>query len=500
MREMTCSRARVGLTAVVAAAILFVFGADPVRAQTAPARARRRCRHPPRPNSRRGRCGGCPLTKRWRWRWSRTSTCRSIASTRRSRTWRSRSPGAAGRRRSSRTFGPSSQTNPPTDIFGGAATRDQREPHLASGHPAGCCRGAAPTTRRFWNTGRFTTNNIFSSFNPQLNSTLGFNYTQPLLRNFKIDATRQQVLVSRKNREISDVQLRQSIAATDAQREERVLGPRLRDQQPRRAAAVAAARAAAVSATTARASRSAPWRRSTSSRPKPKSRSAKKSVILAEAAIRRQEDSLRALISNPDRSTRLLERPPRAGRPADTSSRWPSTSTAAVRNALAIRTDLIDVAQAARSQRHLDSLLPQPVDARRQRAGQLQRDSGWPARSSSCSPRPSRRSVSRSQRARLRRCARRRLRVRLPDVVDAAAGELPDWRVERRRPTWPAPVCRTRRRANSCRRSELQVTTQIRDLGAQRADQRASASNRRERRAPSPKSGSKPSRRSSPPA
>ena len=33
----------------------------------------------------------------------------------------------------------------------------------------------------FWNSARNTTNNIFSSFNPQLSSTLGFNYTQPLL-------------------------------------------------------------------------------------------------------------------------------------------------------------------------------------------------------------------------------------------------------------------------------------------------------------------------------
>ena len=53
---------------------------------------------------------------------------------------------------------------------------------------------------------------IFNRFNPQLNSSFAANYTQPLLRNFKIDATRQQVLVSRKNREISDVQLQQSIA------------------------------------------------------------------------------------------------------------------------------------------------------------------------------------------------------------------------------------------------------------------------------------------------
>ena len=128
----------------------------------------------------------------------------------------------------------------------------------------------------FWNSGRVTTNNVFSSFNPQLNSTIALNYTQPLLRNFKIDATRQQVLVSKKNREISDVQLLQSIAVTDAQREERVLGSGLRDQQPRRAAAVAAAGAAVVPrqprARRDRHHGAARHRR----RPRPKSRSAKK--------------------------------------------------------------------------------------------------------------------------------------------------------------------------------------------------------------------------------
>ena len=47
-------------------------------------------------------------------------------------------------------------------------------------------------------------------------------YTQPLLRNFKIDGTRQQLLVSQKNKEISDMQLQQSIALHRAQRAQRV--------------------------------------------------------------------------------------------------------------------------------------------------------------------------------------------------------------------------------------------------------------------------------------
>ncbi len=65
-----------------------------------------------------------------------------------------------------------------------------------------------------WNNARATTNNIFTNFNPQFASNVSASYSQPLLRNFKIDGTRQQLLVSQKNREISDVQLRQNIALT----------------------------------------------------------------------------------------------------------------------------------------------------------------------------------------------------------------------------------------------------------------------------------------------
>ena len=57
-----------------------------------------------------------------------------------------------------------------------------------------------------------TSNNAL--FNPQFNSNLSFAYTQPLLRNFRIDSTRQQLRVTRINRDISDVQLRATITNT----------------------------------------------------------------------------------------------------------------------------------------------------------------------------------------------------------------------------------------------------------------------------------------------
>ena len=65
-----------------------------------------------------------------------------------------------------------------------------------------------------WDTSRLNSNNSFATFSPQLRSSLALNYNQPLLRNWSIDNTRQQVLISTKNREISDVALRQTIVVT----------------------------------------------------------------------------------------------------------------------------------------------------------------------------------------------------------------------------------------------------------------------------------------------
>jgi outer membrane protein TolC len=59
------------------------------------------------------------------------------------------------------------------------------------------------------NRGESDSNN--SLFNPQYNSTWQAVYTQPLLRDFKIDAQRRTLQVTQVNREISDVQLKATI-------------------------------------------------------------------------------------------------------------------------------------------------------------------------------------------------------------------------------------------------------------------------------------------------
>ena len=188
-----------------------------------------------------------------------------------------------------------------------------------------------------WFGGRITTNNNYNPFPTQLNSQFAANYSQPLLRNFKIDAPRQQYMVSKKNREISDVQLVQSVAQTgrsvrnaywdlvfarnnlDVQRQSLTLASQsLRDNRSR----VEIGTMAPIDIIEAQAEVA---RR-------------EEAVILAEANISRAEDRLRALISNPSQPdfwTMRIE-------PTDVATFTPVNVDveSAVRTALDRRTDL----------------------------------------------------------------------------------------------------------------------------------------------------------------
>ena len=65
-----------------------------------------------------------------------------------------------------------------------------------------------------WNNQRITTNNLFTTFSPQIASNVNFQFSQPLLRNFSIDAIRNQVALTKKGRELSDIQLDSVIVQT----------------------------------------------------------------------------------------------------------------------------------------------------------------------------------------------------------------------------------------------------------------------------------------------
>jgi outer membrane protein TolC len=336
MRDQMSFRVRIGRTAGILAASMFVFGADDVRAQTAAlttsaAAAAATAEQPQGPVRRLSIDEAVALALEQNVNLQVERINPQVADVAISVARSGWTPTVFS------NLTNRSQTNPPTDIFGGAATVTNENLSSQVGLQQQLPWGGASYTA-FWNSGRVTTNNIFSSFNPQLSSTIGFNYTQPLLRNFTIDATRQQVLVSRKNREISDVQLQQSIATTvrnvknaywdlvyaisnlAVQQQSLQLAQQSYRDNRARVEIGTMAPLDIVQAEAEVAQR-------------------EEAVILAEAAIRRQEDILRALISNPvDQpefwNTRLepSEQPSFAPIPVDVDG--------AVRNALASRTDL----------------------------------------------------------------------------------------------------------------------------------------------------------------
>jgi outer membrane protein TolC len=65
-----------------------------------------------------------------------------------------------------------------------------------------------------WDASRSTSNSIFTNFDPRLRSNLRFSLTQPLVRNFQNDSRRTQLTVSRRNREISDIELSGAVVQT----------------------------------------------------------------------------------------------------------------------------------------------------------------------------------------------------------------------------------------------------------------------------------------------
>jgi outer membrane protein TolC len=67
-----------------------------------------------------------------------------------------------------------------------------------------------------FNNSKLVTNNGFANYNPTMNTNFGVTYTQPLMRGFTIDGTAQQLKVTAINRDISEIQLKGTLATTVA--------------------------------------------------------------------------------------------------------------------------------------------------------------------------------------------------------------------------------------------------------------------------------------------
>ena len=70
-----------------------------------------------------------------------------------------------------------------------------------------------------FNSARTTTSNPLTTFTPSLTSSIQAVFSQPLLRNFKTDAARAELDLTRRNREIADLRLQEAVARTSADAE-----------------------------------------------------------------------------------------------------------------------------------------------------------------------------------------------------------------------------------------------------------------------------------------
>ena len=188
-----------------------------------------------------------------------------------------------------------------------------------------------------WNNSRFTSTDPSNIFNPRLSSNVQAIFQQPLLRNFSIDQIRQQVAVSKKVRDLSDINLESVVTQTlrnvrnaywdlsyainnlKAQQESLALSKQsLKDNQKR----VEIGTMAPIDIVQAQAEVA----------------NNESNVIVAEAAIKQAQDALRALIldpASPDVWNVVFE-------PTDAPSfdARPIDLDAAVRNALDKRSDV----------------------------------------------------------------------------------------------------------------------------------------------------------------
>jgi HAE1 family hydrophobic/amphiphilic exporter-1 len=106
-----------------------------------------------------------------------------------------------------------SQDNPPNSFLSGATETVSTDNFGVTSSFQKLFTWGMDATVQF-DSGRQTSNNAFSSFDPTLSGNLDVVVIQPLLRNFKFDLVKQQLYESRKNREIADIDLRQTVALT----------------------------------------------------------------------------------------------------------------------------------------------------------------------------------------------------------------------------------------------------------------------------------------------
>jgi outer membrane protein TolC len=120
---------------------------------------------------------------------------------------------AAYRPTTTTSFGQRSRIQPPTSTLNGGTIVDNDFTTYNAGISQLLPWFGGSASFAF-NNSKQVSSNLFANYNPLFNNSFNFSYTQPLLRGFLIDNNRQQLRVTAISRDISEIQLRGTIATT----------------------------------------------------------------------------------------------------------------------------------------------------------------------------------------------------------------------------------------------------------------------------------------------
>src|SRR5215831_12484575 len=115
----------------------------------------------------------------------------------------------------SSTLGRSRNVTPPTNYLLGDTGVDVKDWFSTTGVRQRLPWGAG-TWSISWDAARTTTNSLISSVDPTLQSGVELAFSQPLLKDRKIDATRQQYIITTRNHQNAELRLRESAVQTVA--------------------------------------------------------------------------------------------------------------------------------------------------------------------------------------------------------------------------------------------------------------------------------------------
>lgn len=111
--------------------------------------------------------------------------------------------------------GATSNATPPSNFLLGESGIDTRDLFTSAG-----VRQRVPwgngTWNFSWDTSRTTTSNPLTSFDPSLASGFQLAFSQPLLRDRKMDLAKQQTIVAQRNLDASEIRVREAVAQTTA--------------------------------------------------------------------------------------------------------------------------------------------------------------------------------------------------------------------------------------------------------------------------------------------